>query len=152
MRPAKIDAVKAATDLFVDEAAVSDDTDNPFVRYPMLEEAWRRMSEAIRQRIEGTEGNGSMRDAVTAFHTAAMQPPALALLPMHVAACMLHFVDCPWRPLSTLAADIRSIWTDATNQFAEASRAKTEVRARAATLYDPWQEPKPQQWPVGILS
>ena len=55
-------------------------------------------------------------------------------------------------PLVSVRSVVRKYYALCAHHEAQQAAQKAEARAKAATLFNPWEEPKPPEWPGGVLS
>jgi hypothetical protein len=88
---------------------------------------------------------------VAECHRLALTKHVVGLGPVDVIALIRRHPECPWHSQTELEAQVGAAWDDCLRRAKEELERRSKARTLAATLFDPWADLPPPEWPRSVL-
>jgi hypothetical protein len=88
---------------------------------------------------------------VAECHRLALHRHVTGFGPKDIVALIRLWPDCRWRVLSSLECDVAKCWEHCLSAAREEIESRTRASELAKTLFDPWADLPPPEWPPGVL-
>ena len=88
---------------------------------------------------------------VTECHRLALSKLVEGFGPDDIVALIRRHPDCRWHALATLDRDVADGWRECLAKAREDLERRMKARVLAETLFDPWADLPPPEWPRGVL-